>query len=127
MHLLMNLKRKKMKQNLTLTFKDVYHLPLHIDGFCPIYVFSANRVMTFDILLDDIDKVQEILNVINGKSDIHYVSAKYDDGYILVDGKPIFLIRGWGYLTGVGALNLPYEIASKIQDDFCNFIVNRLS
>lgn len=114
-----------MKQNLT--FKDVYQLPLCIDEFCPIYVFSANRVMTFDILLDDIDKVQEILNVINGKSDIQYVSAKYDGEYIFVDNKPVFLIRGWGYLTGIGALNLPYETATKIQDDFCNFIVNRLS
>ena len=95
-----------------LSFQDIYQLPLCIDEFCPVYVYSANKVMTFDILLDDIYKVQEILNVINGKSDKHYVSAKYDDGYILVENKPVFFIRGWGYLTGVGALNLSCEEAT---------------
>lgn len=36
------------------------------------------------------------------------------------------LIRGWGHLTGCGALNLPDHEAAKIQDDFGEWIVKKL-
>lgn len=35
-------------------------------------------------------------------------------------------IRGWGHLTGCGALNLPPEEAIEIQDDFGEWIVKKL-
>lgn len=37
------------------------------------------------------------------------------------------LVRGWGYLIGTGGLNLSAEEATKIQDDFGNWIVETLS
>lgn len=109
-----------------ISFKEVYQLPLHIDDLCPIYVYSANEVMTFNILTDDKDKVKEVLDALNGKSNKRYNNVEYADEHILVDGKPIFLIRGWGHLTGVGTLSLPCETAVKIQNDFCNWVVRKL-
>ena len=38
----------------------------------------------------------------------------------------IFCVRGWGGLTGTGALNLSQDKAAKIQDDFCDFIEETL-
>lgn len=113
-----------MKQEIT--FKEVYQLPLHIDKYCPIYVYSSNRVMTFNVNLDNEDKAKEVLSVINGDAENKYENVEYKDGRIFVDCKPLFLIRGWGHLTGCGGLNLPSETAAKIQDDFGNWIVGKL-
>ena len=32
-------------------------------------------------------------------------------------------VRGWGYLTGEGALKLPHEVAMEMQNKFANNIV----
>ena len=43
-------------------------------------------------------------------------------------GEYQFLVRGWGHLTGSGdAMNLPVEIAEKMQDGFITYIINRLN
>ena len=36
-------------------------------------------------------------------------------------------IRGWGHLTGGGALNLSQEVAMKLQDDFGKRVVRLLN
>lgn len=110
-----------------LTFKDVYQLPLRIDEFCPIYVFSENNVTAFNIITEDADLISEILEIINGNSKKKISNnVAFEDGYILIDREPVLLVRGWGYLTGSGGLNLPSEKAAKIQDDFADWVVNRL-
>lgn len=110
-----------------LTFKDVYQLPLEFDEYCPVYIYSANGVMTFNNLIDDREKLKEILAILNGKSNKKVTNeVTYEKGYIKSDGIPILLLRGWGHLTGCGALNLPAEKAAKIQDDFANWVVNKL-
>ena len=52
------------------------------------------------------------------------VSAK--DGNIYLDGDLILVVRGWGYLTGAGCLNLSAKEARKIQDEFAQHVVNCL-
>lgn len=43
-------------------------------------------------------------------------------------GEYQFLVMGWGHLTGCGnAMNLPAEIAEKMQDGFIAYIINRLN
>ena len=42
---------------------------------------------------------------------------------ILKDGKTFILIRGWGNLTGIGGYNFDAENASKIQDEFRDWII----
>lgn len=53
-------------------------------------------------------------------------SVKHDRGMIYMDETPVMLTRGWGHLTGCGALNLPGHEAAKIQDDFGEWIVKKL-
>lgn len=36
-------------------------------------------------------------------------------------------VRGWGHLTGSGALNLPHEYAEKMQDQFASLVVKLLN
>ena len=40
---------------------------------------------------------------------------------------PFILIRGWGNLIGIGGYNFDMEKASKIQDDFRDWIIYKLS
>ena len=113
--------------NKELTFKDVYRAPFHICEFCPIYMFSANNVTAFNVITDDIDVISDILEIINGNSKKNMSdNVTFEDGYILIDGEHVLRVRGWGHLTGCGALNLPVEKAAKIQDDFANWVVNKL-
>lgn len=46
---------------------------------------------------------------------------------ILNDGQKFICIRGWGNLTGTGGYHFSDEKAIKIQDDFKNWIVYKLS
>lgn len=46
---------------------------------------------------------------------------------ILNDGQKFICIRGWGNLTGTGGYHFLEEKAIKIQDDFKNWIVYKLS
>ena len=47
---------------------------------------------------------------------------------IWVNNEPVMRIRGWGYLTGLGAhaLGLDSNDAAKIQDEFAEYIVKSL-
>ena len=46
---------------------------------------------------------------------------------ILNEGQKFICIRGWGNLTGTGGYHFAEEKAIKIQDDFKNWIVYKLS
>lgn len=73
---------------------------------------------------------KEVCDIINGKiSNMKYKEVTYNkpQGTIESKGKPILLIRGWGYLTGGGGLNLSENEAQEIQDDLANYIVDNLS
>lgn len=58
-----------------------------------------------------------------------HLDLKYDskNAEILDCGKPYIVIRGWGYLTGMGGLNLGPDKASEIQDEFAQWIIHTLS
>lgn len=115
-----------------LNFKEVYQLPLKIDEWSKIYIKSNNNVITFNQLVgyrdSDFVYLQKLLDIINGDTNEVVKDAEYivDEGHIRVDGEPVFLLRGWGHLTGVGALNLDSKTAAKIQDDFAEWVVNKL-
>ncbi len=50
-----------------------------------------------------------------------------DTTQILNNGNLLITIRGWGNLTGTGAYNFDAEKASKIQDDFRDWIIFKLT
>jgi len=55
------------------------------------------------------------------------LSISSDPNEILNNGFPFITIRGWGNLTGTGANNFSAEKASKIQDDFRDWIIFKLT
>lgn len=109
-----------------------------------IKVFTADYTMAFDFMFDMFDEMfgdkkliilseeqqDDIVAIINGtkKGKIEgIVEYCVGDGTIEVDRRVLLLIRGWGHLTGTGGLNLPMDEAAKLQDEFANYIVNKLS
>lgn len=74
------------------------------------------------------EKIEKLLRIINGEiePDVDKVWT-HEEGYIVCEGVKVLLIRGWGYLTGIGGLNLPPEKAAVIQDDLADYICTRLN
>lgn len=74
---------------------------------------------------------QHIVDVLNNKTDyipiFHWTKDEEDPCVIRMNDQPCICIRGWGELTGTGALNLSHDEAAKIQDDFRDFIINKLN
>lgn len=113
-----------------MNFKDIYKFPLEsFEGL--VYTFDYNRAFDFKFFND---REQElIVKALNGdyviKKDLK-LSYDKDESIIYseISGKPTkaISIRGWGYLTGTGGLNLSEDVAVKIQDEFAEFIIKQL-
>ena len=109
------------------TYKDVYKLPLEENHG---WIYDQKNNFVFQFLIDDEKTEQKILDVINGKENLKNLDLvfKHEKGQIIdKSGLAIILIRGWGNLTGTGAMNLSVEEAANIQDTFADFIVERLN
>ena len=119
---------------------ECYKLPLHLDDYCS-YAWDVDGNMAlsaFDLVYDEHDdfapgekeRINHIIDIINGECPTDY-EAKWTTGddvtEIYYDGKFQFLVRGWGYLTGCGGLNLPEDLAAKIQDEFIAYILGKLN
>ena len=78
------------------------------------------KVRCFDwVVRIDTQTRKELIRILNGNSKKRVKhKVKYDKGMISINGVNIMRIRGWGHLTGCGALNLSEKEAAKIQDDF---------
>lgn len=76
------------------------------------------------------ERINHIIDIINGECPTDY-EAKWTAGddvtEIYYKGKFQFLVRGWGRLTGCGGLNLPEDLAAKMQDGFITYILNKLN
>jgi HKD family nuclease len=111
------------------TYKDVYQLPLRMQKYGS-WVYDANNNFVFEFEIENKEKQQLLLDVINGEKKLYNPDAVFHhkDGYIFTDkGVEVILIRGWGNLTGTGAMNLSSEEAANIQDTFAEFIVEQLN
>ena len=101
-------------QDTSITWEDVYKLPLKNEGS---YVFASNRVMAFVWLVSvsEEDK-NKLISIINGDSKLRCKGdwTIQDDIELCYNNVPILMIRGWGYLTGVGGLHLPADKAFEI-------------
>ena len=111
------------------TYKEVYQFPLRLAKYGSwVYDEKSNFVFQFEI--KNKEKRQLLLDVINGEKKLYNPDAVFhhEDGYILTDKSvEVILIRGWGNLTGIGAMNLSGEEAANIQDTFAEFIVEQLN
>lgn len=115
-----------------------YPLPLKLDEM-GCFAFASDGTMALDFDDDiNINEAKLIVDIINGKNSLNYsiVGLRMEDisffGTSTIKGTstkkvPIFDIRGWGNLTGIGGHNLPEEKAIQIQNQFAGFVFERLS
>lgn len=112
----------------SMDFRDVYRFPLKV-GEPYVYVRTANRYVAFNNLIGDKESnlayLSDLIAAINGEKPGVY-NASIERGRIVVDGKRVLLARGWGMLIGRGALNLPPDVAARIQDEFIEYCVRQL-
>ena len=112
-----------------ITFEEFYKAPYSQDLFCPIYGFSSNGMKCFSAFTYMAQyELANIIKLLNGEG-----GKKYDKKDVVVDKAELYikgnliLVRGWGELTGNGALALPIDKASKIQNDFIDWIVKTIT
>lgn len=107
-------------------FDEIYKPPFH--DFFGIGVKTKEGILCFNWKARMSDETrQKIIDILNGDCNQPVKhSVKEDRGMIYINETPVMLIRGWGHLTGCGALNLPSHEAAKIQDDFGEWIVKKL-
>ena len=120
-------------------FKNYFKFPLKMWEDFDIRVFTNDNKMAFDWLINiPREAKNKIVAKINGETLIMSVKKEfwYENGIVfckILEGEQkntvyqLFLVRGWGMLTGVGGYNLPPEEAAKIQDDFANYCVTILN
>ena len=88
------------------------------------YCWAKNGTMTlmFDEVLSEYDR-KMIVKAVNGETELKMEGLTVDGCDFFKDGTYIFCVRGWGHLTGIGALNLTEEKAVEIQDGFINHVL----
>jgi len=109
-------------------FEKAFTPPFKVDDMLG-WVWDANHNFAFQFLINlPKDKAREFENIINGNAKPKIKNEyKHEEGVISINGKQLILMRGWGYLTGTGGLNLDSETAADIQDDLADYIVEKLN
>lgn len=116
-------------------FRKYYKLPLHIDDFCESYIWTDDNEMAFNYLdtnkinLGDLKEINNIIDKINNGNNISFNAEinKEDNTVININGIPKIMIRGWGNLTAPSCHNLSIEDATKVQNNFIDWIIKRLN
>lgn len=110
-----------------LTWEQVYDLPLVKDEFTS-YAWAKNGTMAIQFLpwISKEDRIK-IVCAINGSIKLNIKQLSKDGCDFLINEKPAFFVRGWGHLTGTGALNLPQEKALEIQNGFIDHVFKSLN
>lgn len=119
-------------------FKEIFTRPFILDDFTGDIVYTSNGSnRAFDINDKTLTKLQirAIITCLNSDDDtlkpLGNAKLIYKDGNIIHQHgnsfRTLFTIRGWGHLTGISGLNLDQSEATKIQANFANWIINKLS
>jgi hypothetical protein len=106
--------------------QNIFKPPFYIDEY-RMYIFNANYYICFNILTEDEFLCYDILDVMNNKKiNKKYDNIRIDDEYLYINDLPVLLVRGWGYLTGIGGLHLSIEDAIKAQKELLEYVKNKL-
>lgn len=110
-------------------FKNYFKFPLVFKEDFP-YVLTNDGKMALTWCVDiPKEKAEEAINKING-----YSSKKFEkewciknNTFIYYGDTKVFVVRGWGMLTGSVGYKLKENDAILIQDSFAKHIVNALN
>jgi hypothetical protein len=107
-------------------FSEIYFKPFRGDpGGYSLYIWCGRNTLCFNLLRPALrDRIIALLNGEDNAKPFRYVDV--DDDYILINGAPALLVRGWGRLTGGGALQLKEADAIKLQKDFLEWSIKQL-
>ena len=121
-------------------FEKYYPGPYKFDDSCG-WVIGSPKVGSYVLCFDwedssftnkyEATEMQKLwMRKINGEdvllSSKHIFTVSDDDPCIIeCDGEPIICMRGWGMLCG--SYKLPKEKAAKVQDEFRDFIIERIN
>lgn len=111
-------------------FKKYFKLPLKSDPYSKKIVWTTDNDRAFDFKRSGVspEDMKNILDKLNGEG--HKVikgELTHSEGIISLNGEEIITIRSWGRLTGTGGgLGLSVNKACEIQDDFCDWIIEKL-
>lgn len=107
---------------------------------CYSKVFDNQFHMVFDFLSDfyDVENMLElddkskkhIVDCLNGNYELknqYEFSYNPTEGLISLNNQPIIMLRGWGFLTGIGGCKLDADQAFEIQKSLGNWIINKLN
>jgi len=87
------------------------------------FVFEFEKGVSKDLQKETIFS----LNALNQEPISNLKLSVLDAVEILNDGQKFICIRGWGNLTGTGGYHFSQEKAAKIQDDFRDWIIDKIS
>lgn len=108
-----------------MTILEVYKLPFKL-AYGKIFTSESNMALDFIVRMS-VKEQQRVVDVLNGISSEHTTKNLTNvEGEISANNIPVLLIRGWGYLTGIGGLHLPSDEAARIQDGFAEWVILRL-
>ncbi len=117
-------------------FKEIYKAPF--TQTMGTHVISSNGTMSFtfdiDMAINNEPFCAYVISILNGQlkdgKRNNYVFWIKGVNLFVKDDKTEYMIgsiRGWGYLTGLGALNLNETDAIAIQNDFGKWMIDTLN
>jgi hypothetical protein len=109
-------------------FKEVYQPPIKMDEY-GMYGICANGTKALTAFSDDARKeLVRIVGLLNGNGEKYKKEDIFvDKGAKLMVKGHLIIVRGWGRLIGFGGLGLSVKEATKIQDDFINWVVETIT
>ncbi len=120
-------------------FTEVWTLPFKADaGGYSSYIWDSSNHMCFSYLgsnyvshEEDYKTYRRIIDLMNGNNVDPFKDVFINHSYIVIGddeflGSPALMVRGWGHLTGCGALNLHEVEALRLQRQLEEYCVEKL-
>jgi len=111
-------------------FYEIFKGPFKADEDC-CYIWCNDGTQTCFDVMDERDaslgkRIADCLNDAPDKKTFYDIGISADGQYICDGHTPLLCVRGWGYLTGTGGLNLSGKEAREIQDEFVRWAAEQL-
>lgn len=129
----MEIKKRETKRP---DIHDVWKLPFYTDAEWDPYIWSKDGYPpVFTWAIRDGKSKETIVKILNGerKPSGRFTCRLEKAVYVVATEKEtgaefnLGLVRGWGYLHGIGGLHLDLDVAEKVHEEFCQWFVDRLN